>query len=55
MKKLFLLLFAMISFVACEVQDLFEDEPYEPMVEDFIREEVANPYGVVELNEEQAR
>ena len=55
MKKLFLLLFAMISFVACEVQDLFEDEPYEPMVEDFICEEVANPYGVVELNEEQAR
>ena len=55
MKKLFLLLFAMVSLVACEVQDLFEDEPYEPMVEDFIREEVANPYGVVELNEEQAR
>ena len=25
------------------------------MAEDFIREEVANPYGVVELNEEQAR
>ena len=55
MKKLFLVLFAMVSLVACEVQDLFEDEPYEPMVEDFIREEVANPYGVVELNEEQAR
>ena len=76
MKKLFLLLFAMISFVACEVKgpvedetdklkigeesiteddELTEDEPYEPMAEDFIREEVANPYGVVELNEEQAR
>ena len=76
MRKLFLLLFAMISFVACEVKgpvedetdklkigeesiteddELTEDEPYEPMAEDFIREEVANPYGVVELNEEQAR
>jgi Zn-dependent metalloprotease len=34
---------------------MYEDEPYESMAEDFINEEVANPFGVVELNEEQAR
>ena len=57
MRKMFLLSFALMLavFVACERQDLYEDEPYEPMAEDFIREEIANPFGVVELNEEQAR
>ena len=55
MRKMFLLSFMLIAvaFVSCE--KMYEDEPYEPMAEDFIREEVANPYGVVELNEEQAR
>ncbi len=55
MRKMFLLSFMLmaVAFVACE--KMYEDEPYEPMAEDFIREEVANPYGVVELNEEQAR
>lgn len=55
MKKFFLLLFAALYLGACEVQTLSEDELCEPMAEDFIHEEVANPYGVVELNEEQAR
>ena len=55
MKKLFLFLFAAIAFVSCEVQTLDEDEPYAPMAEDFINEEVDNPFGVVELNENQAR
>ena len=57
MRKMFSLSFVLmvVAFVSCERQDLYEDEPYEPMAEDFIREEVANPYGVVELNEEQAR
>lgn len=57
MRKMFLLSFALMLavFVSCERQDLYEDEPYEPMAEDFIREEIANPFGVVELNEEQAR
>lgn len=44
-----------VAFVSCERQDLYEDEPYEPMAEEFINEEVTNPFGVVELNEEQAR
>ena len=43
------------NFVSCERPDLNVDEPYEPMAEDFIREEIANPFGVVKLNEEQAR
>ena len=57
MRKMFLLSFALMVavFVSCERQDLYEDEPYEPMAEDFIREEIANPFGVVKLNEEQAR
>lgn len=52
---MFLLSFMLIAvaFVSCE--KMYEDEPYEPMAEDFINEEVANPFGVVELNEEQAR
>ena len=55
MRKMFLLSFMLIAvaFVSCE--KMYEDEPYEPMAEDFINEEVANPFGVVELNEEQAR
>ena len=57
MRKMFLLSFMLIAVacVSCEREDLYEDEPYEPMAEEFIREEVANPFGVVELNEEQAR
>ena len=57
MRKMFLLSFALIvaTFVSCERPDLYVDEPYEPMAEDFIREEIANPFGVVKLNEEQAR
>ena len=57
MRKMFLLSFALIvaTFVSCERPDLYVDEPYEPMAEDFINEEIANPFGVVELNEEQAR
>ena len=57
MRKMFLLSFVLIvaTFVSCERPDLYVDEPYEPMAEDFIREEIANPFGVVELNEEQAR
>ena len=55
MRKMFLLSFMLIAvaFVSCE--KMYEDEPYEPMAEDSIHEEVANPFGVVELNEEQAR
>ena len=54
---MFLLLFMLmaVACVSCERQDLYEDEPYEPMAEDFIREEIANPFGVVKLSEEQAR
>ena len=54
---MFLLSFVLmvVAFVSCERQDLYEDEPYEPMAEEFINEEVANPFGVVELSEEQAR
>ena len=57
MRKMFLLSFMLmaVACVSCERQDLYEDEPYEPMAEDFINEEVTNPFGVVELNEEQAR
>ncbi len=57
MRKMFLLsfMFMVVACVSCERQDLYEDEPYEPMAEEVIREEVANPFGVVELNEEQAR
>ena len=52
---MFLLSFMLIAvaFVSCE--KMYEDEPYEPMAEDSINEEVANPFGVVELSEEQAR
>ena len=55
MRKMFLLSFMLIAvaFVSCE--KMYEDEPYEPMAEDFINEEFTNPFGVVELNEEQAR
>ena len=55
MRKMFLLSFMLmaVAFVSCE--KMYEDEPYEPMAEDFINEEVANPFGVVKLNEEQAR
>ena len=55
MRKMFLLLFMLIAvaFVSCE--KMYEDEPYEPMADEVIREEIANPFGVVELNEEQAR
>ena len=55
MRKMFLLSFMLIAvaFVSCE--KMYEDEPYEPMAEDSINEEVANPFGVVELSEEQAR
>ena len=57
MRKMFLLSFMLmvVACVSCEREDLYEDEPYEPMAEEFINEEVANPFGVVELNEEQAR
>ena len=57
MRKMFLLSFVLmvVAFVSCERQDLYEDEPYEPMADEVIREEIANPFGVVELNEEQAR
>ncbi|MEE1090595.1 MAG: PepSY domain-containing protein [Paludibacteraceae bacterium] len=55
MRKMFLLSFMLIAvaFVSCE--KMYEDEPYEPMAEDSINEEVANQFGVVELSEEQAR
>ena len=55
MRKMFLLSFMLIAvaFVSCE--KMYEDESYEPMAEDSINEEVANPFGVVELSEEQAR
>ena len=55
MRKMFLLSFMLmaVAFVSCE--KMYEDEPYEPMAEDSINEEVANPFGVVELSEEQAR
>ena len=57
MRKMFLLSFMLmaVACVSCERQDLYEDEPYEPMAEEFIHEEIANPFGVVELSEEQAR
>jgi predicted small secreted protein len=42
-----------VAFVSCE--KMYEDEPYEPMADEVIREEIANPFGVVKLNEEQAR
>ena len=52
---MFLLSFMLmaVAFVSCE--KMYEDEPYEPMAEEVIREEIANPFGVVELSEEQAR
>ena len=55
MRKMFLLSFMLmaVAFVSCE--KMYEDEPYEPMAEEVIREEIANPFGVVELSEEQAR
>lgn len=55
MRKMFLLSFMLIAvaFVSCE--KMYEDEPYEPMAEDSINEEFTNPFGVVELSEEQAR
>ena len=55
MRKMFLLSFMLIAvaFVSCE--KMYEDEPYEPMADEVIREEIANPFGVVKLNEEQAR
>ena len=55
MRKMFLLSFMLmaVAFVSCE--KMYEDEPYEPMADDSINEEVANPFGVVELSEEQAR
>ena len=55
MRKMFLLSFMLmaVAFVSCE--KMYEDEPYEPMADEVIREEIANPFGVVELNEEQAR
>ena len=55
MRKMFLLSFMLmaVAFVSCE--KMYKDEPYEPMAEDSINEEVANPFGVVKLNEEQAR
>jgi Zn-dependent metalloprotease len=55
MRKMFLLSFMLmaVAFVSCE--KMYKDEPYEPMAEDSINEEVANPFGVVELSEEQAR
>ena len=57
MRKMFLLSFMLmaVACVSCERQDLYEDEPYEPMADEVIREEIANPFGVVELSEEQAR
>ena len=55
MRKMFLLLFVIMAVVFVSCEKMYEDEPYEPMVEDFINEEVTNPFGVVELNEEQAR
>ena len=57
MRKMFLLSFMLmaVACVSCERQDLYEDEPYEPMAEEFIHEEIANPFGVVKLSEEQAR
>ena len=57
MRKMFLLSFMLmaVACVSCERQDLYEDEPYEPMAEEVIREEIANPFGVVKLSEEQAR
>ena len=55
MRKMFLLSFMLmaVAFVSCE--KMYEDEPYEPMAEEVIREEIANPFGVVKLSEEQAR
>ena len=55
MRKMFLLSFMLmaVAFVSCE--KMYEDEPYEPMADEVIREEIANPFGVVKLNEEQAR
>ena len=55
MRKMFLLSFMLmaVAFVSCE--KMYKDAPYEPMAEDSINEEVANPFGVVELSEEQAR
>ena len=55
MRKMFLLSFMLIAVVFVSCEKMYEDEPYESMAEDFINEEVANPFGVVELNEEQAR
>ena len=55
MRKMFLLLFVIMAVVFVSCEKMYEDEPYEPMAEDVIREEIANPFGVVELSEEQAR
>ena len=55
MRKMFLLSFVIMAVVFVSCEKMYEDEPYEPMAEDVIREEIANPFGVVELSEEQAR
>ena len=69
MKKFYLLIFALFALVACEVKnpdnELFEpkngdvnfveeDEPFEPMAEDFIDIQFPNPFGDVGITKERA-
>lgn len=70
MKKFYLLIFALFALVACEVKnpdnELFEpkngdvnfveeDEPFEPMAEDFIDIQFPNPFGDVGITKERAQ
>lgn len=71
MKKIYLLIFVLFAFVACEVKNpsgnesvepkteeetfVDEDEPFEPMADDIIDLSFPNPYGDVGVTEERAR
>lgn len=57
MRKLLLLLFAFIvvACVSCERENLYDDEPYEPMAEDSIHEYIDTPDGVEVTDKMQAR
>lgn len=70
MKKVYLLIFALLALVACEVKNpdsdiksddsrnvdfVDEDEPFEPMAEDFIDIQFPNPFGNVGITKERAQ
>jgi hypothetical protein len=71
MKKFYFLVFVLFALVACEVKPtsdnefiepktkgetfIDEDEPFEPMIEDYIEISFPNPFGDVGVTEERAR